>query len=316
MAGGDAHEFGERSQELFILIISGLLFFLLLCVVWGAYGSSQVVHQPRYRPASTPGDYGLEWQELSLRAADGLSISAWLIRPPAPKGTLLLVHGFGTSKADLLDCAHAFATTGSYQLLLIDFRGHGFSEGEILSFGKWEVLDVEAALGFLDQDPVSRELPVGCYGISMGGAIGILAAARFHRIQAVVCEAAYADLGKAIARVQRMTYHIPRIPFGMMVIWATQVRLRTRLWRLSPVEAIGRISPRSVLLVHGLEDTSIPSEESRRLFEAAGEPKEMWFVPGAEHVACFYRDPDSYTRRVLGFFDHAFQRKTQTPSRS
>ena len=113
-----------------------------------------------------------------------------------------------------------------------------------------------------------------------------------------------------------MTYHIPRIPFGMMVIWATEIRLRTRLWRLSPVRTIARISPRNILLIHGLEDTSIDSGESRRLFEAAREPKELWLVPGAEHVACFYRDPDSYTRRILGFFDDAFQGKTQTPSRS
>ena len=284
-------------------------------MAWGVYGSSQVVRQPRYCPASTPDDYGLKWEGLSLRASDGVQISTWLIRHPDPQGTLLLFHGFGTSKADLLDCAHAFRTAGSYQLLLIDFRGHGFSDGKTLSFGKREILDVEAALAFLEGDPLFRTLPVGCYGISMGGAIGLLAAARFLRIQAIACEGVYADLGRAIARVQRMTYHIPRIPLGQMVIWATEIRLRCRMRTLSPVHAIGRVSPRSVLLIHGLEDRSILPEESQRLFEAARGPKELWWVPGAEHVACFYRDPVVYTQRILGFFDHAFQGKTQAPPR-
>lgn len=315
MAWRDAHQPRWRSPIL-IPIILGILLFLLLCVLWGVYGSSQVVHQPRYRPTNNPGDYGLQWQELSLKTSDGLRISAWLIRHPNPKGTLLLFHGFGTSKADLLDCASALRTAGSYQLLLIDFRGHGLSEGEILSFGKWEVLDVEAALHLVDQDPISRGLPVGCWGISMGGAIGILAAAQFQRIQAVVCEGSYANLPAAIARVQWMTYHIPRIPLGMMVIWATEIRLRTRLRHLSPARSIARVSPRSVLLVHGLEDTSIDAQESQRLFEAAREPKELWLIPGAEHVACFYRDPEGYTQRILRFFDRVFQRTTQTSPRS
>ena len=275
-----------------------------------------MVQQPRYRPQANPGDYGISFQELSLTTSDRVSISGWLIRHPAPRGLLILLHGLGTSKADLLDLVQAFISNGSYHLLLIDFRAHGFSGGETLSFGKRETLDIEAALAFCEAEPDLKGLPVGCYGVSMGGAIGLLAAAQFPRIQAIAAESAYADLAKAIARVQRMTYHIPRVPLGQMVIWATQVRLRCRMESLSPFHVVQRISPRAAFFIHGLEDRSIPPEESRHLFERAGEPKELWLIPGAEHVACFYRDPALYTRRVLNFFDHALQGKTPIPARS
>lgn len=278
-----------------------------LFLLWGVVGSYQVVHPPRYRPVLTPGDFHLPFEELTLHTADGIEISGWFVRHPEPIGIVLLLHGFGTSKADLLDFAHAFAGAGRYHLFLIDFRGHGFSAGKQISFGRKEVLDVEAAARFCAEDPSLQQLPLACYGISMGGAIALLAAAREgSRIRAVAADSSYADLSRAIARAQRMTYHIPRIPFGQVVLWATEIRIGCRMRELSPIFSIEKVAPRPVLLIHGLEDRSIPSDETSRLFQAAREPKEMWLVPDAEHVACFHRNPALYLERLVGFFDHAF----------
>lgn len=137
----------------------------------------------------------------------------------------------------------------------------------------------------------------------MGGSIGLLAATRFPRIKAVISDCAYADLGKAIARAVWMSYHIPRIPLGQIVIWGTQVRLRCRARSLSPSQSVGKIAPRGVLIIHGMEDKSVPPESAQALFEAAGQPKDLWLVPEAEHVACFYRDREQYLKRVFGFLD-------------
>lgn len=278
------------------------------CILFGTLASSRVVHQPRYRPPTLPGDFGLPWEDLRLTTQDKVPIAGWFIPSPNPTGVLLLLHGFGTCKADLLDLAQAFHIEGPYHLLLIDFRGHGASGGQILSFGLREVLDIQAALAFLSDDPRGRELPVGLFGISMGGAIGLLAAARFPQIRAIVSDAAYADLSNAIARAIRRAYYIPRFPLGQMVIWATQLRLRCPMRDLSPVHAIGKIAPRGVMMIHGLKDQSVPPEEGKALFQAAGEPKALWLVPEAEHVASFYKDRQEYLRRVLGFFKDAFQR--------
>ena len=148
-----------------------------------------------------------------------------------------------------------------------------------------------------------KELPIACYGISMGGSIGLLAAAQLPRIKAVITDCAYADTPKAIARAIWMTYHIPRIPLGQIVIWAMEVRLRCRMRSLSPVRSVGKIAPRGLFIIHGMEDKSVPPDSGRALFGAAGDPKGLWLVPGAEHVACFYRDRREYLRRIFGFLD-------------
>lgn len=299
MAGGCSGDSVANTVLQIPLFISGALLF------WGVYASSQVVHPARYLPSAIPSDVGLPWESVRFPASDGIPISGWFIRNPAPRGVLILLHGFGTCKADLLDIAQAFHAHGSYHLLLIDFRAHGASGGRIASFGLREVLDVEGALRFLSEEPSLKGFPVGCYGISMGGSIGILAAARAPQIRAVVSDCAYADLGKAIARAVWMSYHIPRIPLGQMVVWATRIRLGCPLRSLSPAEQIGRVSPRGTLIIHGSEDKSVPPESAQVLFEAAGEPKRLWLVSGAEHVASFYRSKEEYLRLIFGFLNDA-----------
>ena len=284
--------------------IALVLAFFFLCLFWAFIGSLSVVKQPRYVPGATPGDYGLAWEPLALTTEDGIPIAGWLIRHPQASGVLILLHGFGTAKADLLDMSQAFHGRMPYHLALIDFRGHGESGGRRISFGFREVLDVQAVLSFVKQDAALKELPVVCYGISMGGAIAILAAARFQQINAVVTDSAYADLGKAIAMAIWMAYHIPRFFLGQLVLWGTQVRLGCRLLSLSPVRCVGRIAPRPILVIHGTGDRTVPPDEADALFRAAGDPKELWLVPGAEHVGCFYKDQETYLRHIEGFLSH------------
>ncbi len=271
---------------------------------WGILGSSQALNPPRYLPSVTPDFLNLPWQTIQLTTRDGVSIAGWFIPKPKPQGTLILLHGYGTSKADLLDIAHGFHTQGPYHLILIDLRGHGLSGGGV-SFGRREIWDIEAALRFAGEEPGLKGLPVGCYGISMGGAVALLAAPRFPQIKAVVTDSAYADLAAAVARTQWLTYHIPRFPLGEVALWALGLRLGCRLKALSPSEAVGRIAPRPLLLIHGESDQSIPMEEGKRLHRQANPPKELWLVPQAEHVGSFYLERERYVARILEFFRKA-----------
>ncbi len=291
-------------------VLQAVLIVLAVSVLWAAIGSYQVLHQVRYCPPETPAEYGLSWETLKLTTSDNVPIAGWFVRHPQGQGTLLLLHGFGTSKADLLDVAQSFYQMGKFHILMIDFRGHGASGGKTYSFGLHEVLDVRAALDFVAAAPALKTLPVGCYGISMGGAIAMLSAARFPEIRAVVSDSAYADWGKAIARAVWLSYHIPRVPLGQLVVWGTQVRLKCRVRDLSPVNVIGKIAPRNVLIVHGMNDRTVPHKAAEVLYRAAGEPKRLWLVPGAEHVGSFYMDKTEYLRQVLEFFDDAFRRAT------
>lgn len=277
-------------------------------VGWGILGSERVVRPVRYQPALGPSDFGLPAEAISLTASDGSRSAGWLIPHPKPTGLLLMLHGYGASKEDLLDIARALYEQGTFHLLLLDARGHGASGGSTVSFGHQEMRDVHAALEFAAHRPECRGLPIGCYGISMGGAMALLAAVEFRQIQAVITDSTYADLSNAIARTQWLTYHIPRFPLGQMTLWGTELRLGRRMRDLSPQRVIGQITPRPVLLIHGTEDATIPKEEAMALYHAAQEPKELWLIEGAEHVAGFYKERQEYPRRIVQFLQHVFAR--------
>lgn len=290
------------------ILLDVLIGACLVCAGWGILGSARIVSQVRYQPTLRPSDFGLDAESVRLNTSDKVSIAGWLIPHPRPSGVLLLLHGYGASKEDLLDLARAFHEQGTYHLLLLDFRGHGDSGGNSISFGRGEVLDLKAALDFLDARPELANLPVGCFGVSMGGAVALLAAAQIPRIRAVATDSTYADLGATIARTQWLTYHIPRFPLGQMAIWGAEWRLGCSMRQLSPGSWVARVAPRPVLIVHGSEDRGVPPSEARALFEAAGQSKALWVVEGAEHASSFYRQPEEYMRRMTQFFHEAFSR--------
>jgi len=79
--------------------------------------------------------------------------------------------------------------------------------------------------------------------------------------------------------------------------------------RARPLEAIARIAPRPILLIHSADDdnATTPVEGARRLFAAAGEPKELWVAPRGGHVGAINAFPEEYRARVLAFFRDALR---------
>ena len=92
-------------------------------------------------------------------------------------------------------------------------------------------------------------------------------------------------------------------PFGWISVLIGEALAGGRMRRVRPVDCVGRISPRPILLVCGGKDSYVPHEQPRALFEAAGEPKEMWTAPGSDHAVARLDHPEEYMRRVLTFFD-------------
>jgi len=284
-----------------------VLVSLAACVTWGVLGSARVTRQVRFQSPLTPSDVNLPWEGVKLTASDGTALESWLIPHADPQGILILLHGFGACRADLLDLAQSLHAQGSYHLFMMDLRGHGVSGGSSITFGKKEVLDVETALKHCSTDPKLKDLPIGIFGLSMGGAIALLAAAQFPQIRAVVTDSAYAHLDEAILQNHALLYRLPRMPFGQVVLWGSELRLGCRLQQLSPIGVVEKIAPRPLLLIHGKADAGIPPRHAESLFQAAQEPKQIYLVDGAEHGASFYFDKAIYTQKVLEVMNNGLQ---------
>ena len=288
------------------LALFGLSLLLLSSATMGVWLAHQrgrgLVHPKRILPQRTPADVGIaQWHDVSFQSEDGLRLVGWYV--PAQNGaTVILVHGLGGHRAQLLDDAALLVETG-YGVLLFDLRNSGASEGEVTTLGYLETMDVGGALAFVEAQPEADPERLGLLGHSMGGATAIRAAARYPQVKALVAESTFTSIEDNVSESITALTGLPPFPFAPLVVWFGEREAGIDIGQVSPIDAIGTISPRPVLIVHGELDSVISAENAPRLYAAAGEPKELYLIPNAGHGGLLQAQPEEYRRRVVGFFD-------------
>lgn len=260
------------------------------------------IRLPRMALWEAPDQYGLVYEPVSLTTKDGLRLAGWWIPSAPDRPTVVMVHGLGTNRSDLLSMA-AVLSQAKFNLLMFDLRAHGESEGEMTSYGWLEQQDVKAALDFLDRHATLKNRSYGVYAVSMGAATAILTASGDSRIRSIVADSAFADLAEVMDRHLKLLWGFPPSIFGWFAHRAYELRFLTSIQAVSPKRAIPRLSPRPILLIAGGQDQRMPPQDVQALFKQAGDPKELWVVPEAEHTGAFYTAPDEYARRVTAFFE-------------
>jgi pimeloyl-ACP methyl ester carboxylesterase len=236
---------------------------------------------------------GLYFESVRFPTVAGRELDGWLV--PA-EGALpfgvVLVHGAGSDRREFLDRLR-FLNEAGYPLLFFDLRGHGASDGAARGggLGYRELHDVSAAVRYMKRERGHRGVAV--YGVSLGASAALLAAAGDRDIDAVIAEAPFASVDE-LARIR-----LPRTP-----AWLRRAAIDLALLRVgalgepSPIEVIGRIAPRPVVLIGSADDRVVPPEELEALFAAAREPKELWIAERGEHGAILEAEPEQYERRV------------------
>ena len=168
---------GLKITLTFVLIL--LLIILIGINILTRSTALDIVRQPMqerideglWPPERTPGDFGRTFEEVSTVTEDGLKLTGWYL-PGENGATLMIQHGSPGGRQDGLYEA-AFLNEAGFNVLLGSFRAHDDCDGELITFGYYEIQDIEAwhkyLLGRNDIDP-SR---IGLFGESMGGGSSI-----------------------------------------------------------------------------------------------------------------------------------------------
>jgi pimeloyl-ACP methyl ester carboxylesterase len=281
-----------------VIAASSVVAYLVIGYVVAARLSAPV-RQPVER---TPADVGLDYREVVVRSSDGLSLSAWWVDKAGSSRAVVLVHGWGGDKSNLhvVETALVYERAG-FNVLMLDLRGHGESEGERVTVGYQEVRDVQGALSWLEEQGFDPE-DVVLHGWSMGGA-AVVQAAPGTGVAAVVEEAAYADLPPLLRE---------RIPeaSGLPAFFNPGIFLMGRLfldidpWAVRPEKEARQLSQEGVpfMIIHSRDDEVIPFEHAES-FAAAYPEATFWELKAYGHVAA-HTHPE-YRERLLNFLDEA-----------
>lgn len=200
-----------------------------------------------------------EMQEVTLRTPDGLDLLAWYA-PPTRSGapTLIYFHGNGGDIGMRAGKVSPFLEAG-LGVLLTTYRGYSGNPGAPSEAGLYD--DARAAHAFLEAQKPSG---IVLYGESLGTGVAVQLATEIEALS-VVLEAPFTSIAD-IALPQ-----MPFMPLQSLIID-----------RFDSAKKIGAVNA-PVLIVHGELDTTIPVRLARQLFDAANEPKEGHFIPGAGH---------------------------------
>ena len=238
--------------------------------------------------------------DIALTTSDGVRLAAWYF-PSQNRAAIILLHGYKANRSTMLPIAAMLIRHG-YGVIIPDFRGHGESEGERITFGHDEVRDVEATFQYiLTRSEVDPER-IGLLGNSMGSATALLYAAENPAIKAVVAQSPYATLEDMVqANVRRLGF--PTFPLAPMMLFFIEREFGFPVDTVAPIRHIGQISPRPVLILMGGKDTWVNPEGGRQLYAAAGEPRELWFDPELGHLEFHEKRAAEFEERVVEFFD-------------
>jgi uncharacterized protein len=278
------------------------IFAVLLALAFVGLVSMRAVHyeletdfRPVHKPITTPADQDLEGIRVVNLAAAGEPRLTAFFRSPANGRLVILVHGTGADRSQLLPEARMLARHG-FGFLSLDWPGHGESEG-LIQWGKSERRALTRAINWATQTPEAKTHEVGLLGFSNGSWIALQVASNDKRIYAVALTGAFTDVRHLLSK-QGGRFEPLSSGVAMMTAWWHGMRF----WERRSKDLIGQISPRPVLLIAGTEDTVVPAWMSEQLFRFAHEPKSLWIIPGAEHGQYATVAPIEYERRLVQFF--------------
>lgn len=260
-----------RYKILFILISQ---LFLASCANFLFYP----VKEQYYSRENLQKFLDIKIEDVYFKSRDGTRLHGWFMpnRVGKLKGTVLFCHGNAENISSHIRMVWWMARNG-YNVFMPDYRGYGLSEGEPDLVGVHE--DVQAAIELVLSRADIRHKNLVMYGHSLGGAVAISSLAdspNRSKFRALIVEGSFTSY-RVAAREALGSFWLTWL-FQYPLSWTIPDDIR-------PVDAIPRISPIPVLIIHGDEDPVIDASHGKGLFDAAKQPKEYWVVKGGRHAS-------------------------------
>ena len=242
--------------------------------------------------------YSLNPKDLYINSFDNLKLHGLFINNQTNK-TIICVHGY-KAKDGLYDFGMSakFLNSLGYNLLFVDNRAHGLSQGKYIGFGVLDSVDVNSWVDYLVTN-MNQETII-LYGMSMGAAT--VMNAQNNKVKAIIADCGFASGYDEVAYQIKKMYHLP--PFPIIPISNVLLKLLAH-YSLKEKEAYKSIKnyKNNLLIIHGDKDHFVPTRDAYKIFDNATCHKKILIVPGASHAKSYLKDTELYEQTIKEFLD-------------
>ena len=242
--------------------------------------------------------YSLNPEDLYINSFDNLKLHALFINNNTNK-TIICVHGY-KAKDGLYDfgMSASFLNSLGYNLLFVDNRAHGLSQGKYIGFGVLDSIDVNSWIDYLVAN-MNQETII-LYGMSMGAATVLNTDS--SPVKAIIADCGFASGYDEVAYQIKKMYHLPAFP--LVPISNILLKLIAH-YSLKEKEAYRSIKnyKNNLLIIHGGKDRFVPTSDAYKIFDNATCHKKILIVPGASHAKSYLKDTKLYEQTIKEFLD-------------
>lgn len=249
----------------------------------------------------------IPYEDVFITSFDGLRLHAKFYAASERKAPVqIMFHGYKSSAERDFCGGLREGIDGGFNVLLVDQRAHGESEGKYLTFGVNERFDCLSWANYA-AERFGNDVKIYLYGISMGAATVLMASALPlpKSVSGIVADCGYTSPKAIICSVLR-DHHVPAAPVYAVARLGAKLFCGFDLDSASAPEALSH-SRIPVLFIHGDDDRFVPCRMSRENFEAsAAERKKLLIVPNAGHGLSYMLDRPAYLSALHEFLEADF----------
>lgn len=315
------------------VFIPAVLVFAVGVAALDFYFIHRLTHPPRTELYGSPRDFQLilqkpMWFEEKWKNSDATQTVGWLLSRGKPAPAIILSHGYGSNRSELLTLSFELWKAG-YHVLVYDLRGHGESPVKWSGLGTYEKDDLLSALRFLRSrtNEAGQPLldgPVGLYGVDIGGYISLVASTQDPMIKAVAVDSAYPDVSRFMNHQLKRIVGSDSEMANRMVDsnWTTQLTdLAMQLYLMRredsapALDSVAKASGRKFLFLTGKNSGALGGM-TRELHDAAKDAKQFVELEQSRLIRLYDKASSDYDARVVAFFKEAIPLTTDKPAKS
>ena len=240
-------------------------------------------------------------EEVSITSHDGLKLTGRYYHVADNAPLEIQCHGYKGNAIRDFSGSWQIAKAAGHNVLLINQRCHGGSEGHTITFGILERRDVMGWIKYANDR--FGNVPILLSGVSMGAATVLMVSGMElpANVRGILADCPYDAPSNIIRKVLGQDMGMPVKVVYPLIRMGGMLYGKFNLNADSPTEAVKRANV-PILLIHGDDDQFVPHFMSCNIHAAAPETVEFHTIPGAGHALNYVTSPENYTSIVNAFY--------------